>query len=286
MILAWASLAVSTLPLAQENTSLVLPQSDIRLLANRVLKKAGNADCKSGSCRLLVTNFALPSGDTSQLGSLLADAFSRELAMQQGGIQIIERSRLQTYLLRERIPSRLLSDDRAVRWLARQVGATTVLRGMTEDWGDTIRVRVTLLSAVREREARMEEFTFPSSSDLKAALAPAEAFPKEPPPVDPAIPLVSKAGAGGVGSPPRCQYCPQPSYTDPARQAKLQGTLMLQVVVTADGRASTAGVVRGLPYGLNEQAINAVKGWHLQPATRGNEPLTCSVVIEMTFHLY
>ena len=265
--------------------TIVLPQSDIRLLANRVLKGAGKAECKKGSCSILVANFALPSGETSTLGLQLADEVAKELSMQQGGVQVIERSRLQNYLQRERIPARLLSDDNAVRWLAMQVGATTVLRGMTEDWGDSIRLRVTLLSVPKEKEARMEEFTFPSSSDLKAALAPTEAFPKELPPADPAMPPVSKAGVGGVGS-PRCHYCPQPSYTDPARKAKLQGSLMLQIVVTADGKVSRAEVVRGLPYGLNKQAINVLQDWQMQPAARGNEPVSCSVVVEMTFHLY
>jgi TonB family protein len=284
-ILACASLAASTLSLAQDSTSLVLPQSDIRLLANRVLKNAGKADCKPGSCKILVANFVLPSGNTSQLGSRLADAFSGELATQQSDISMIERSELQIYLQRERIPSKFLSNDDAVRWLAAQLGATAVVRGMTEDWGDSIRLRVTLLSAHKEKQAPTEEFTFPSSRELKDALAPAEAFPKEIPRADPSIPLIAKASPGGV-APPRCQYCPNPDYTNPARKVKYPGVLLLQVVITEGGTVSHIAILRGLPFGLNQQAIQAVRQWRFQPPMRGSEPLACEVMIELNFHLY
>ncbi|PYU54301.1 MAG: hypothetical protein DMG55_31965, partial [Acidobacteria bacterium] len=94
---------------SQETSSVTLPEIEIRTLANRILQEAGKLDCKPEDCSILVANFTLPSGATSQLGIQLADAFSNELASQQKAIQVIERSRLQTYLEQERIPATLLN---------------------------------------------------------------------------------------------------------------------------------------------------------------------------------
>jgi len=48
----------------------------------------------------------------------------------------------------------------------------------------------------------------------------------------------------GVGS-PMCIYCPQPEYSDEARKAKYQGTVLLDVTVTADGRVLNPQVLKG-----------------------------------------
>jgi TonB family protein len=284
-ILALASLAASTLSLAQDSTPLVLPQSDIRLLANRILKNAGKVDCKPGACKILVANFALPSGDTSALGLQLSDAFAKELVLLQTDFQILDRAQFLSFLQRERISTKFLNNDDAIRWLAKRVGATAVVRGMTEDWGDSIRLRVTLLAADKEKEARMEEFTFPSSAELKEALSPIEAFPKNFSSADPTIPLIAQAGVNGA-KPPICKYCPEPEYSDAARKVKFEGTVLLQIVVAADGGVLSAEVVRGLPYGLSDQALRSIREWRFQPAMRGNEPVTCRVMVDVTFHTY
>src|SRR5207253_1301690 len=55
---------------------------------------------------------------------------------------------------------------------------------------------------------------------------------------------VFRAGLNGVGS-PMCIYCPQPEYSDEARKAKYQGTVLLDVTVTADGRVISPVVIKG-----------------------------------------
>lgn len=54
-------------------------------------------------------------------------------------------------------------------------------------------------------------------------------------------------------------YCPNPNYTDEARAAKFNGTVILQVVVTAEGRVGNISVVRKAGYGLEQKAIETVK---------------------------
>ena len=95
-----------------------------------------------------------------------------------------------------------------------------------------------------------------------------------------------RAGLNGVGS-PLCIYCPQPEYSDEARKAKYQGTVLLDVTVTADGRVLNPQVLKGPGLGLEEKAMAQVKNWKMRPAVGpGGKPVNCRVQIEVTFHLY
>jgi len=183
-------------------------------------KELGKRIPSRGGCGILVANFALPSGAASQLGMQLADAFSNGLASQKNAIQVIERSRLQTYLEQERVPMTLLHNEKAIRWLGKQLGATVVLTGTTaKDQGASVRVQVSLLSCDKEKAGPIEEFSFPDS-DSRTGLNPIGSFPETLSSPNPSsIPLVLRAGVGGVTS-PGCSYCPQPNYTNPAREAK------------------------------------------------------------------
>ncbi len=94
-----------------------------------------------------------------------------------------------------------------------------------------------------------------------------------------------RAGVGGV-TVPACAYCPSPSYTDEARAAKFSGSVVLQVLVTADGRAENISVVRKVGYGLEQSAIETVKKWQFKPAKGpdGN-PVATVVPIEVSFRI-
>jgi protein TonB len=95
-----------------------------------------------------------------------------------------------------------------------------------------------------------------------------------------------RAGVNGVGI-PICLYCPIPQYSDEARKAKYQGTVVLQVTITPDGRAINISVVKGPGLGLEEKAIEAVKGWKFKPAVGPNGKVVPTIVpIEVTFRLY
>jgi TonB family protein len=97
---------------------------------------------------------------------------------------------------------------------------------------------------------------------------------------------VFRAGRDGVGI-PACLYCPNPQFTDEAVKARYQGVVMLRIIVTPDGRATNISVVKGLGLGLDEKAVEAVKGWRFTPA-RGPNGQTVSVwtTIEVNFRQY
>jgi TonB family protein len=95
-----------------------------------------------------------------------------------------------------------------------------------------------------------------------------------------------RAGTGGVGN-PSCLYCPEPQYTEAARKAKWQGTVVLQVVVTPDGRATNIEVVKSPPgLGVEDKAIEAVKTWRFKPALGPEgKPVAVTIPLEVLFRL-
>ena len=90
-----------------------------------------------------------------------------------------------------------------------------------------------------------------------------------------------------VVSLPRCAYCPDPQYTDEAREAKLQGKVTLQVLVGADGRASQIRIVQGIGLGLDERAERAIRGWKFVPAhDAAHRAVPHWIVVEAVFRLF
>jgi len=96
---------------------------------------------------------------------------------------------------------------------------------------------------------------------------------------------IARPGVAGV-TVPACVYCPNPKFTDEARAAKFSGSVVLQVVVTADGHAENISVVRKAGYGLEQNAIDTVRKWQFRPAKGpdGN-PVATVVPIEVTFRI-
>jgi protein TonB len=94
-----------------------------------------------------------------------------------------------------------------------------------------------------------------------------------------------KAGSNGVGY-PTCVYCPDAKYSEDARKAKFQGLVLLQVIVSPDGRATNIQIVRGPGLGLDDEAIAAVKTWRFKPALGPNRvPVATEIDIEVNFRL-
>ena len=90
----------------------------------------------------------------------------------------------------------------------------------------------------------------------------------------------------GVTAPHAILPMAEPDYTDDARQAHIQGTVVLSVIIRADGTAKVDKVVRGLGYGLDEKAIATVEQWKFVPATKDGKPVDVQLQIVVNFHLY
>ncbi len=91
---------------------------------------------------------------------------------------------------------------------------------------------------------------------------------------------------GGGVSAPRTLFAPDPEYSEEARKAKYQGTVVLWVVVGPDGRTHDIRVQRSLGLGLDEKAVEAVRRWKFEPARKDGQPVAVQVNIEVNFRLY
>jgi TonB family protein len=91
---------------------------------------------------------------------------------------------------------------------------------------------------------------------------------------------------GGGISAPQAISTPDPEYTEEARNAKTQGTVVLWLIVDDQGKPRDIRVVRGLGFGLDTRAMDAVKQWKFQPAMKDGHPVNVQISVEVGFKLY
>ncbi|HUG82466.1 MAG TPA: M56 family metallopeptidase [Bryobacterales bacterium] len=90
---------------------------------------------------------------------------------------------------------------------------------------------------------------------------------------------------GNGTSAPRLIKKVEPSYTEEAREAKLEGTVVLASEIWPDGKAHEIEVIRGLGKGLDEQAVIAIEQWDFEPGMKDGEAVKVSARINVDFRL-
>ena len=76
-------------------------------------------------------------------------------------------------------------------------------------------------------------------------------------------------------------------YTQEAKDAHIEGTVVMTIVVQDNGKVGDVQVSRSLDptYGLDKQAVEAAKLWEFKPATKDGKPIAIRVDLEMKFIL-
>lgn len=85
--------------------------------------------------------------------------------------------------------------------------------------------------------------------------------------------------------PPRLLTSSSPVYTAQAREAGIEGSVVLQVVISREGRITNASILSPLPCGLDAQALAAVPNWKFQPATMDGELIPLITTVDVLFRL-
>ena len=85
---------------------------------------------------------------------------------------------------------------------------------------------------------------------------------------------------------PTITYKERAKYTEEARQNRIEGTVLLSLVLGADGQVYDIRVVRHLPAGLTEEAILAAKKIRFNPAVRDGRAVSVRMQLEYNFTLY
>jgi hypothetical protein len=293
--------ANAALAQAPQTTPALTPTEETQLhdLAVRVLKHTDSASCKKNSCAILVTNFSGPTRSTSALGIQLADEVSDQLRSLATGVEIVDRNSFLEFLSREHIPSRLLAERNAARWLAMKMSANAVVVGELTVERTALHLTVRLLDAhmlekqndktiKREEKAREEVNLTDLGNSLDLAsleqLGKSGTYPfgveisgqtKE----------FFRAGVDGVGV-PSCRGQANPNFTNEARIARVNGSIVAEVLVTSEGQVIEPRIVSGLPFGLNDSARSTLVEWRCDAAKKGEVPVTVLVPIEVFFRIF
>jgi TonB family protein len=86
-------------------------------------------------------------------------------------------------------------------------------------------------------------------------------------------------------SPPRVVSKSEPEYTEGARRARLEGTVVLSLVVGEDGAPNRLAAIKSVGFGLDEKAIEAVRKWQFAPGQKDGKPVPVLATIQVNFHL-
>jgi TonB family protein len=90
---------------------------------------------------------------------------------------------------------------------------------------------------------------------------------------------------GGGVSAPRLVGKVEPEYSEEARMARLNGTVVLHVIVRPGGQADGIKVIRSLGLGLDENAIAAVGQWRFRAGEKEGQAVSVQATIEVNFRL-
>jgi TonB family protein len=107
--------------------------------------------------------------------------------------------------------------------------------------------------------------------------------PDAPPPPEPEGPI--RFVVGGNITEPQKLSGPNPIYPEAARRARIQGVVVLECTIGKDGRVQSVKVLRGLPLGLTETAVDAVNKWKFKASTLNGKPVEVLYILTVRFNL-
>ena len=221
-----------------------------------------------------VFDFSGPHDDLTQLGVDLAASFRTLLAKDGSNFRVEDTQQMNQALASLSYAPEIVLSPESLFAAAQDLRVSGLVVGKSSFVGDKITVD---LSAYRSKDGkgiRSMRVSWPLSEDLRA--------------------LAGKNLGDGIPgplskdyTPPKCLYCPAADYTREAAQDGCQGIVELMAIVERDGSIRDIRIVKGLPYGLNLQAISAIRKWKLSPALAPDgTPARVRQLIEVTFQLY
>jgi TonB family protein len=222
---------------------------------------------------VVIGDFAGVTHGVSLQGAFLADQLWFAVLPQEKGFRTLNRGSLHQRLYACELPH--ASFGQAQIEAARALGAEVLIAGKIEPRASELNVAITAVDVSTAREISRWSWLVPRTASLDAlALQPIQANGP-----------VYVLQQDGVGT-PSCAYCPTPKYSEAGRKEKIEGTVVVEAMIDASGRAGKVWELRGLPEGLTLQAVEVVRQWHFKAAQNADgRAVTVMVPVDVTFRL-
>lgn len=273
---------------------------DLDDLANQVSAAIRKSSHRSPQpVDVLVVEFEGKSGAKSELGPELANEFTDSLRKQGNGLHLLTPSEIQQAVTKHNLPETAVLHPAVLQCYAPELGLAYVINGTMEYEPDGVVLHLAVRYADDLQSILAKTVVLPMTDEMRELAA--KPVPVSPPFftqeemvwTNPNVPPLSDAQVadmkkGGTDySYPQCLFCPHAEFSDKALRARIQGTVALLVQIPPAGVASKISLVRGLPCGLSEKALEAVVRWRFKPAIgHDGAPVAVNQAVEVTFHLY
>jgi len=237
----------------------------------------------------------------TELAYQLSTRFAGLLQKNASGFEILGDDGFHKAISNPDLPSGLFSSSSAMRCYASELDTTMLVEGTMRIAADGAVIDVTVWSAKARTVIFSESAIVPMNLEMMD-LAARKAPPIDPPDisthekrvwVNPEHPPVADEQTILHDTPPKggtwiaCIRCTNPSFSDDAVKAHMEGTIVARAEVLADGSVSRITLVRGLPCGLTDKTFEAIQQWTFAPARdpSGN-PVAADTSIEVKFLPY
>jgi TonB family protein len=227
---------------------------------------------------VVVMDFVETHGGSNEMGKELSRQFSHSLATKARDFIVADSNSGFDAFGADRSTFRSTADAPTVDCSAGQPKPTFLVEGYLDELQDRVVVRIKATWTEDNKAVFDERVTLALTPELKSleSKPPSSAVKPSnqngPTWVRPGF----RVPANGVivpsidsvdnYTPPRCLECPRADYPDSAMAAKVQGVIKLRILVDATGQPEEIIVLKGLPCGINERAVETVSMWKLEPA--------------------
>jgi TonB family protein len=86
-------------------------------------------------------------------------------------------------------------------------------------------------------------------------------------------------------TPPKAIHTVEAEFSDEARRARYQGTVLVSLLVTEEGLPSDLRIEKALGEGLDEKALEAIRQYRFQPAMRDGKPIAARIKVMISFRI-